>query len=135
MATPECFMTLQILLVDDNLTFLASVKKSLKLLPNTKLLAEAHNGVEALALAQSLQPDLVLMDIVMPGLSGLEVAKAMQAWPRAPRVLFLSMHDNESYSLAAHALGSLGLVSKSDFVTELLPILAGLAASSKGVSS
>ena len=128
-------MSLQILLVDDNLTFLASVKKSLKLVPNTILLAEAHNGAEALALAQSLHPDLVLMDIVMPGLSGLDVAKAMQAWPHAPRVLFLSMHDNESYHLAAEALGSLGLVSKSNFVTELLPILAGLAASTKGVSS
>lgn len=128
-------MTLQILLVDDNLTFLASVKKTLKLVPNTSVLAEAHDGVQALALAQQLQPDLVLLDIVMPGLSGLDVAKAMQAWPRAPRVLFLSMHDNESYRLAAESLGSLGLVSKSNFVNELLPILAGLAASPKGVSS
>ncbi|WP_180126477.1 response regulator transcription factor [Rhodoferax sp. BLA1] len=128
-------MTLQILLVDDNLTFLASVKKSLKLVPNTSVLAEAHDGVQALALAQQLQPDLVLLDIVMPGLSGLEVAKAMQAWPRAPQVLFLSMHDNESYRLAAESLGSLGLVSKSNFVNELLPILAGLAASPKGGTS
>lgn len=128
-------MSLQILLVDNNLTFLASVKNSLKLVPNTTLLGEAHNGFEAIALAQSLQPDLVLMDIVMPGMSGLEVAKAMQAWPRAPRVLFLSMHDNASYHLAAAALGSLGLVSKTNFVTELLPILVDLVASTKGVSS
>ncbi|MBK1685559.1 response regulator [Rhodoferax fermentans] len=128
-------MTLQILLVDDNLTFLASVKKSLRLISNTSVLAEAHDGVQALALAQQLQPDLVLLDIVMSGLSGLEVAKAMQVWPRAPQVLFLSMHDNESYRLAAESLGSLGLVSKSNFVSELLPILAGLAASPKGVSS
>lgn len=128
-------MSLRILVVDDNLTFLASVKKSLNLVPDNHLVAEAHNGVEALALAHALKPDLVLLDIVMPGLSGLDVAKAMQAWPCAPRVLFLSMHDNESYRLAAQALGSLGLVCKSNFVNELLPILAGLAASPKGVSS
>lgn len=128
-------MTLQILLVDDNLTFLASVKKSLKLVPNTNVLAEAHDGAQALVLAQNLQPDLVLLDIVMPGMSGLEVAKTMQAWPRAPRVLFLSMHDNESYRLAAQSLGTLGLVSKANFVTELLPILVGLAATTTGISS
>jgi len=127
-------MTLQILLVDDNLTFLASVKKSLKLVSNIHVLAEAHDGVQALVLAQHLQPDLVLLDIVMPGMSGLEVAKALQAWPRAPRVLFLSMHDNECYRLAAQSLGSLGLVSKTNFVTELLPILIGLATSTTGVS-
>jgi len=128
-------MTLQILLVDDNLTFLASVKQSLKLVPNTNVVAEAHDGAQALVLAQNLQPDLVLLDIVMPGMSGLEVARVMQTWPRAPRVLLLSMHDNESYSLAAQALGTLGLVSKANFVTELLPIITGLAATTTGVSS
>jgi DNA-binding NarL/FixJ family response regulator len=81
-------MTLQILLVDDNLTFLASVNKSLNLIPGLMVVGEAHDGAQALALAQSLKPDLVLLDIVMPGLSGLDVAKAMQAWPCSPRVLF-----------------------------------------------
>lgn len=125
-------MTLQILLVDDNLTFLASVKKSLKLMPNVNVLAEAHDGAQALVLAQRLQPDLVLLDIVMPGLSGLEVVKTMQTWPRVPRVLFLSMHDNESYRLEAQSLGTLGLVSKANFVSELLPIVADLATQKSG---
>lgn len=127
-------MTLQILLVDDNLTFLASVKKSLAMVPNTHVMAEAHDGAQALEMAQRLQPDLMLLDIVMPGLGGLEVAKAMQSWPNAPRVLFLSMHDNESYRMAAQSLGTLGLVSKANFVTELLPIIAELASPTSGVS-
>jgi len=127
-------MTLQIMLVDDNLTFLASVKKSLMLVPNTHVVAEAHDGQQALELAKRLQPDLMLLDIVMPGLSGLDVAKAMQAWPQAPRVLFLSMHDNESYRLAAQSLGALGLVSKANFVAELLPIIDALAAPTAGES-
>lgn len=127
-------MTLQIMLVDDNLTFMASVKKTLRLVPNTQVVAEAHNGQDALALAQRLQPDLMLLDIVMPGLTGLDVARTMQGWSQSPRVLFLSMHDNESYRLAAQSLGALGLVGKANFVAELLPIIARLAAPSSEVS-
>ncbi len=119
-------MTLTVLLVDDNLTFLASVKKTLLLLPNTQVVAEAHNGQQALALAQMLQPDLVLLDIVMPDMTGLEVAKTMKDWLKSPQVLFLTLHDNESYRTAAKALGALGLVGKANFVAELLPIMVGL---------
>ncbi len=120
-------MTLKIMLVDDNLTFLASVKKVLAMLPQTQVVAEAHNGTQALDMAKRLQPDLMLLDIVMPGMNGLEVARTMQAWPKSPRVLFLSLHDNESYRTAAATLGALGLVGKTNFVAELLPIVAALA--------
>ncbi len=123
-------MTLQIMLVDDNETFMASVKKTLTLVSGTQVVAEAHNGAQALEMAQRLQPDLMLLDIMMPGQSGLEVAKTMQSWPQAPRVLFLTMHDNESYRAAAQTLGALGLVGKADFVTQLLPIISNLAAQS-----
>ncbi len=127
-------MTLRIMLVDDNLTFMASVKNTLRLVPNTLVVAEAHNGREALVLAQQCQPDLMLLDIVMPGLTGLDVAREMQGWAHAPRVLFLSMHDNESYRLAAQSLGALGLVGKANFVTELLPFITGLAEASSEVA-
>lgn len=126
---------LDILLVDDNLTFMASVKKVLSMLPNTRVVAEAHDGARAVELAQRLLPDLVLLDIVMPGMNGLEVAKTMQTWAVAPQVLFLSMHDNEAYRAAARALGALGLVGKANFVAELLPIITGLAAEGEGASS
>lgn len=119
-------MTLSILLVDDNLTFLASVKHLLTLLPNTRVVAEAHTGEQALALAQQLQPDLVLLDIVMPGMSGLDVARAMQTWSMPPKVLFLTMHDNDSYRTEVKALGALGLVGKANFVSELLPLVVSL---------
>jgi DNA-binding NarL/FixJ family response regulator len=128
-------MTLRILLVDDNLTFLGSVKKSLSLLPDAQVVAEAHDGNQALEMAQRLQPDLMLLDIVMPGPNGLEVAKTMQTWPKAPLVLFLSMHDNESYRCAAIALGALGLVGKANFVNDLLPVITGLARQHSGAST
>ncbi|MDR3370336.1 response regulator transcription factor [Rhodoferax sp.] len=134
LAAGEDAVALQIMLVDDNLTFLASVKTTLKLLPSTEVVGEAHNGAQALELAQRLKPDLLLLDIVMPGQSGLDVVKTMQGWPQAPRVLFLTMHDNESYRAAAQALGALGLVDKANFVNELLPIISNLAAQSSEVS-
>jgi DNA-binding NarL/FixJ family response regulator len=124
-------MTLKILLVDDNPTFLATVKKFLGMLPSVDVVAEAHDGRQALLLAEQLQPDLMLLDIVMPGASGLDVAKSMRSWPHSPRVLFLSMHNNDSYRAAAKALGALGLVDKADFVAELLPIIAALTPSTQ----
>jgi len=122
-------MTLKILLVDDNPTFLATVKKFLGMLPGVEVVAEANDGPHALVLAEQLQPDLMLLDIVMPGPSGLDVAKTMRSWPQAPRVLFLSMHDNDSYRAAAQKLGAVGLVGKANFVAELMPIISGLTSS------
>lgn len=119
---------IKILLVDDNLTFLTAVKKFLAMLPDAQVIAEAHDGRRALAQAAQWRPDLVLLDIMLPGLNGLEVAKLMQAWPQAPHIVFLSMHDNASYRAVARELGALGFVGKADFVAELLPIIASLVA-------
>ena len=120
-------MRLKILLADDNLTFLTSVKNVLGLLSQAQVIAEAHDGVQALEMATRLQPDLVLLDIVMPGMTGLEVARVMQTWQNPPRIVFLSLHDNAFYRTAARELGAAGLVGKANFMLELLPVIAGLA--------
>lgn len=114
--------------MDDNPTFLAAVRQSLTLLPEAQVVGEAHDGQQALDEAAALQPDLVLLDIAMPRMGGLEVAQAMQSWPRSPRILFLSMHDNASYRLAARELGAVGFVGKADFVIKLLPLIEALVA-------
>ena len=121
-------MSLRILLVDDNHTFLTAVSQCLAMLPEAEVVGQANDGTEALAKAQALQPDLVLLDIVMPHMTGLEVAAQMQTWPKPPRILFLSLHDNESYRTATRELGAVALVGKSNFVADLMPIIASLAA-------
>ena len=128
-------MTLKILLVDDNKTFLASVKNLLSMYSQAQVVGEAHDGVHALEMGQQVAPDLVLLDIVMPGLSGLDVAKTMKTWPTPPKILFLSLHDNIFYRAAARELGCLGLVGKSNFVIELLPLIAGLLGEANGETS
>jgi DNA-binding NarL/FixJ family response regulator len=121
-------MSLRILLVDDNHTFLNAVSQCLAMMPEAEVVGLAYDGADALAKAQALQPDLVLLDIVMPHMTGLEVATQMQTWPNPPRVLFLSLHDNESYRAATRELGAVGLVGKGNFVADLIPIIADLAA-------
>lgn len=121
-------MSLRILLVDDNHTFLTAVSQCLAMLPEADVVGQAHSGADALVQAQELQPDLVLLDIVMPHMTGLEVAAHMQSWEHSPLILFLSLHDNEFYRAAARDLGTLGLVGKANFVADLMPIITRLAA-------
>jgi len=117
------------MLVDDNRTFVAAVKQLLDLLPETQVIGQAHNGRDALVQIKQLQPDLVLLDIAMPEMTGLEVARSLYAWPNPPCIVFLSMHDSAAYRDAARDLGAAGYVGKSDFVAELLPIIERLVAS------
>ncbi len=123
-------MTLNILLVDDNRTFVAAVRQFLDPLADVVIIGEAHDGKAALNLARQHRPDLVLLDIAMPGMNGLELARAMQLDPAAPQIVFLSMHDNQEYRAAARGLGA-DFVSKADFVSELLPLLDKLTQSQK----
>jgi DNA-binding NarL/FixJ family response regulator len=120
-------MSLRILLVDDNHTFLTAVRKYLDMLPKAEVVGEASDGPDALIKAKALQPDLVLLDIVMPYMSGLEVAAHMQTWHQPPDIIFLSLHDSESYRAAARDLGVVALVGKANFVVDLLPIVVSLA--------
>lgn len=121
-------MTVKILLVDDNPTFLGAVWQLLDMLPGVEVIGEAHDGREALVKAAELKPDLILLDVAMPEMSGVAVALRMKTWAQAPRIVFLSMHDNAAYREAAHNLGALGFVGKADLVDGLLPILERLVA-------
>ena len=127
-------MTLDILLVDDNHTFVAAVRRFLDHLPDVHIVGHAHDGKTALALVRANRPALILLDIAMPGMNGLELARAVRQEAPQPNIIFLSMHDNKEYRAAARELDA-GFVSKSDFVTELLPILKELTQHHKTVMS
>jgi DNA-binding NarL/FixJ family response regulator len=112
-------MTIRVLLADDNTTFVAAVRQFLSTLPDTEVAGVAHNGRDAMALAQTLHPDLILLDIGMPEMNGLEAARRMQQWPQPPFIVFLSMHEGQAYRDAARHVGAAGFISKADFVDEL----------------
>ena len=95
------------------------LRKLLELVPDLTVVGEAQDGLELLTLVEQLQPDLVLLDIAMPGLNGLEAAARMaRSWPRI-RVLILSMHQGEEYVRQALRSGAAGYLLKDAAPLEL----------------
>ena len=119
-------MSIRILLADDNCIFVSAVRQFLERVPGTEVVARAHSGREALAMARLLSPDVALLDVSMPDMSGLDVAREMKTWPHSPHIVFLSMHDGAAYRSMARAIGAAGYVGKTDFVVDLLPMLENL---------
>lgn len=118
---------LEILLVDDNPTFVSSMRASLALLPGVRVVGHAYHGGEALEQAALLKPDVILMDIAMPVLNGLDASRKLMAWEDPPLVIFLSMHDGPEYRDAALREGGHAFITKSNFVVELIPLITSLA--------
>jgi DNA-binding NarL/FixJ family response regulator len=125
-------MTTKVALVDDNQTFVLSVRNHLASDPSVKVVGQAFGGQDALRMIKELKPDVVLLDIAMPHMNGLEVARCLQRMDRAPAVIFLTMHDNNSYRKAATGVGAAGFVCKSNVVAELLPLIAQVSAMRAG---
>lgn len=127
-------MTIKILLVDDNPTFRLAICKFLGTLPETKVIGQAANGPDALRKVEQLKPDLVLLDISMPGMSGLEVARSLQNQnpPSTTGVVFLTMHDTADYRAAAATVGALGLIVKDSLTVELPPVVERMLRNQSG---
>jgi DNA-binding NarL/FixJ family response regulator len=114
---------LRILLVDDSPTFLYAMTRALTLDSRINIVGQATSGHEALDLVSAVQPDLVLMDVALPGMNGLDATRHIKAQPNPPRVFVLTSHDIAHYRTAAEAAGADSFVSKADFGTQLLPLI------------
>jgi DNA-binding NarL/FixJ family response regulator len=110
---------IRVLLADDHALVRAGLVKLLEAMPNIDVLGEASDGLQLLELAHTLHPDLVLMDIAMPGLNGLETtARLLKAAP-GTKVIILSMHQDEQYVRQALRVGTVGYLLKDSAPTEL----------------
>jgi hypothetical protein len=110
---------IRVLLADDHTLVRAGLRKLLESIPDIDVVGEAADGVALLSLAAELQPDLVLMDIAMPGLNGLEAtARLVKAWPTM-RVMILSMHQSEEYVRQALRHGAAAYLLKDAAPAEL----------------
>ena len=104
---------IRILLVDDHTVVRAGYRRFLEQEPDCQVIAEASSGEEAYLLLQTLEPDIVILDLSMPGQGGLSVLRRMKLrWPLLP-VLVFSMHDNLPFVVQAMRSGATGYITKS----------------------
>jgi DNA-binding NarL/FixJ family response regulator len=110
---------IRVLVADDHAIVRTGIRHVLESEPGYEVVAEASTGAEALELASSLRPDVVVLDISMPGESGLRVAAELRRRLPETQVLILSMHDNTEYVLESLRAGVHGYLLKDSAATEL----------------
>ncbi|MBL8339708.1 MAG: response regulator transcription factor [Rhodoferax sp.] len=110
---------LRTLLADDHTLVRAGLRKLLESIPDVEVVGEASDGLMLLQLALQLQPQLVLMDIAMPGLNGLETTARLMRQQPDVRVIILSMHQNEEYVRQALRNGAVAYLLKDAATLEL----------------
>jgi DNA-binding NarL/FixJ family response regulator len=116
----------QVLLVEGNDDFLDGLTEWLSQRCELAIVGRAHSGPEAIDLTERLHPDLVLMDITMPDVSGFDAARMIKSPPDAPVVILMAFHDSHAARIAAAAAGADGFVAKSEITERLMPIIRGL---------
>ncbi|MFC6094229.1 response regulator [Saccharothrix lopnurensis] len=106
-------MTVRILLADDHSLVRRGVRLILDNEPDLEVVAEAGDGAEAVAAARREEPDLAILDIAMPRMTGLQAARELSRLLPALRILILTMYDNEQYFFESLKVGASGYVLKS----------------------
>lgn len=113
-------MPLTLLLADDHEIVRLGLRALLTNEPDFRLVGEASDGLEVLRLADQLKPNVLILDLMMPRMNGLEVARQLTARPRAPRIVILSMHADKAYAWEALRAGASAYVVKDADSDELL---------------
>ena len=126
--------SVRILLVDDFELFRRFVASILEKQPQLRVICEVSDGLEAVLKAQELQPDLILLDIGLPRLNGIEAARRIREVSPQSKILFVS--ENRSWDVAEEALrtGALGYLVKSDAASQLLPAIRAVLQGKRFVS-
>ena len=130
----------RVVVADDHAIVRRGVRSLLEMQPGIEVAAEATNGLEALNLVRKLKPDLVVLDLTMPEMNGLELARAIREENKTTDMLVLTMHFSEEVAREALRCGAMAYVLKSDADNDLLaavdhvrhkqPFFTGLLASS-----
>ncbi|WP_081752840.1 response regulator [Kallotenue papyrolyticum] len=125
-------MLIRVLLVDDHPVVRAGIRSLLEKAPDITIIGEANTGKEALRLIEELMPDIVVLDIKLPDLSGVEVARCLQARAVPVRILALSAYDDEEYIFSLLACGAAGYLTKDEASQTIVEAVRGLAHGQEG---
>jgi len=118
---------IRLLLVDDHAILSAGLRALLGYHDDIEIVGEARDGAEAVELVRELRPDVVLMDIAMPGLNGIEATRLIREQYPHTRVLVLSQHGERQYVLAVLQAGASGYILKRALGSDLLGALRAVA--------
>jgi NarL family two-component system response regulator LiaR len=115
-----------ILIVDDNAQLRALMREFVAEASDLHVVGEAADGAEAMRLVQTLRPAIVLLDLVMPEVNGLEVLQWIKAERPETKVIIVTVHDEDAYRQAAETSGADAFLLKKTLVTDLLPTIRRL---------
>jgi two-component system, NarL family, response regulator NreC len=119
---------LRVLLADDHGIVRRGLRALLESQPGVDVIGEASDGLEALRLCTEHRADILILDIAMPKMNGIEVASRVQNLEHPPRVIILSMHADEAYIIRALAAGARGYLLKDATDEDLLPAIRAVDA-------
>jgi len=117
---------IRVLIVDDSPQFLKVARMMLSEDPDLEVVGGTCSGADAVDLVSRLHPDVVLMDLAMPLMNGLEATRHIKTWPQAPIVIIVTLYDNTEYRNTASAAGADGFLLKSEAATQLQPLIHSL---------
>jgi DNA-binding NarL/FixJ family response regulator len=118
-----------ILIVDDNPRLREMIRRISTREPDLHVVGEAGDGAEAIRLAQMLRPDIVLMDLVMPRVNGLEAMRRIKMERPETKVIIITMHTEDAYRRTAEANGTDAFLLKKTLMTALLPAIQSVRSS------
>lgn len=107
--------SLKTVLVDDNKAFVVLARHLLARCPRIEVVGTGYDGYDAVRLAEELRPDLIIMDLLMPAMGGLQAARLIKAQSQPPLVIIASHYDDPRYREHAAEAGAEGFISKNDF--------------------
>lgn len=127
-------LPIRVLVAEDHERWRRFYFSALQKLPELQIINEAHDGLEAVEIAQQLQPDLILLDIGLPTLNGIEAARQIRQVSPKSKILFIS--ETRSIDIVKEALstGAGGYVLKSDASGELLPAVRAVLGGKRFIS-
>lgn len=123
---------IRIVLADDHPVVRRGIRSMLEKADDLAVVGEAGNGEEALALVEALRPDVLLLDMEMPGLNGVAVARRLRDEASPTRVLALSAHDDEQYLFGLLDYGAAGYLTKDEAPTTIVEAVRGVARGEEG---
>lgn len=118
---------LRLIIIDDNATFLRAATAFLETCPNLSLVGLFESGIVALEHVRHLLPDMVLVDIDMPEMNGIEVTRRMKQLDAPPKIIVLTMHNLPMYRTAVIAAGADGFLTKEAFTTGIIALIQQLS--------